>query len=470
MISTTTLRRAAFRGLLGASAGLALVLPAQAQEWPAPNTAPPSVMNEAPPPFPHWEGPVPTDWVDEETGHRVIRISGDEGGSKLYFYRNSFTPEGDLLVYSSPLGLMRYDLDEGRRSVLIDNPDADLMFTARTSRTVFYSISDPGEVSIYDRPRTIYAADIDTGESRQVARIERGQIGSINADDTLLLGTVADGAEPLQPDVPDPRNRRFGQAEYSAVGPDGRPLNFARAKGVRMLQRWAARVPMEMFVIDLETGERRVIHEARDWLNHPQFSPTDPDRLIFSHEGPWHRVDRMWTMRVDGSDLRRLHERTMDFEIFGHEWFSPDGRYVHYDLQTPRGQVFWVASVDLETGERTYRRVEQNDWSVHFNTSPDGTIFAGDGGDADMVAHAQDGKWIVLLRPEHVVDGDVEVYDEDQITPMYLRGERLVNMQNHDYRLEPNITFTPDGRWIVFGSNMHGANHVYAVEVASAED
>ena len=237
-----------------------------------------------------------------------------------------------------------------------------------------------------------------------------------------------------------------------------------------MLQRWAARVPMELFVIDLETGERRVIHEARDWLNHPQFSPTDPDRLIFSHEGPWHRVDRMWTMRVDGSDLRRLHERTMDFEIFGHEWFSPDGRYVHYDLQTPRGQVFWLASVDLETGERTYRRVEQNDWSVHFNTSPDGTIFAGDGGDADMVAHAQDGKWIVLLRPEHVVDGDVEVYDEDQITPMYLRGERLVNMQNHDYRLEPNVTFTPDGRWIVFGSNMHGANHVYAVAVASPED
>ena len=191
MISTTSLRRAAFRGLTGAAASLALVLPAQAQEWPAPNTAPASVMDEAPPPFPHWEGPVPTDWVDEETGHRIIRISGDEGGGKLYFYRNSFTPEGDLLVYSSPLGIMRYDLDEGRRSVLIDNPDADLMFTARTSRTVFYSISDPGEASIYDRPRTIYAADIDTGESRQMARIERGQVGSINADDTLLLGTVA---------------------------------------------------------------------------------------------------------------------------------------------------------------------------------------------------------------------------------------------------------------------------------------
>jgi oligogalacturonide lyase len=26
---------------------------------------------------------VPSDWVDPATGHRVIRLSGDEGGSSL---------------------------------------------------------------------------------------------------------------------------------------------------------------------------------------------------------------------------------------------------------------------------------------------------------------------------------------------------------------------------------------------------
>ena len=49
-----------------------------------------------------------------------------------------------------------------------------------------------------------------------------------------------------------------------------------------------------------------------------------------------------------------------------------------------------------------------------------------------------------------------------------MRRERLVDMATHDYRLEPNVTFTPDGKWIVFGSNMHGRNHVYMVEVARA--
>jgi oligogalacturonide lyase len=37
-------------------------------------------------------------------------------------------------------------------------------------------------------------------------------------------------------------------------------------------------------------------------------------------------------------------------------------------------------------------------------------------------------------------------------------------MSAHDYQLEPNLRFTPDGKWLVFASNMHGANHVYAVE------
>lgn len=38
----------------------------------------------------------------------------------------------------------------------------------------------------------------------------------------------------------------------------------------------------------------------------------------------------------------------------------------------------------------------------------------------------------------------------------------------HDYSLEPNVSFTPDGKWVVFSSNMFGPRHVFAVEVAKA--
>ena len=50
----------------------------------------------------------------------------------------------------------------------------------------------------------------------------------------------------------------------------------------------------------------------------------------------------------------------------------------------------------------------------------------------------------------------------------FFQAERLVNMSKHDYRLEPNVTFSPDMKWIVFRSNMLGPMHVYAVEIAKS--
>jgi oligogalacturonide lyase len=41
-------------------------------------------------------------------------------------------------------------------------------------------------------------------------------------------------------------------------------------------------------------------------------------------------------------------------------------------------------------------------------------------------------------------------------------------MSKHDYRLEPNAHFTPDGKWLVFRSNMEGKSGVYAVEIAKS--
>jgi oligogalacturonide lyase len=50
-----------------------------------------------------------------------------------------------------------------------------------------------------------------------------------------------------------------------------------------------------------------------------------------------------------------------------------------------------------------------------------------------------------------------------------LKAEKLVNLAKHNYRLEPNVTFTPDGKWIVFRSNMFGPTQIYAVEVRKAD-
>ncbi len=422
----------------------------------------------------------PREWIDAATGHRVVRLSEEPGTASLYFHQNAYTPDGRKVVVTTPHGISTIDLATREIAPVVEGEVRVIVVGHRTG-DVYYTRKEA-------EGSAIFATNTETKATRRIALVPRGGVASLNADETLLLGTFAEeddrgwqkGDRAGQRKLPEGTKkadeaptRAIGQAEYQATWPDGTPMTFAEAKELRMhenLARIQAGKPRSLFTLDTRTGEIRVIHREAEWLNHVQFSPTDPQRIMFCHEGPWHEVDRLWTIRTDGTGLQKLHERTMNMEIWGHEFFAADGKTIWYDLQTPRGEVFWVAGYELASGRRTWYALDRNEWSVHFNVSPDGTLFAGDGGDSEMVAHAPDGKWIYLFRPRGVPDvaGIKAPNSEGLIHPGRFVAEKLVDMGKHDYRLEPNVTFTPDMKWIVFRSNMHGATHVYAVEIAKA--
>ncbi|WP_421738887.1 oligogalacturonate lyase family protein [Caulobacter sp.] len=405
----------------------------------------------------------PLEWIDRDTGHRVVRLSREAGSSSLYFNFNAYTPKGDRLVFSSPGGITVMDLKTRALRKIVEGK-VRLLFVGRKTGAVYY------EKAVGDAPngpKVVMAIDPYTGTTRQVATLDRGGLQTLNADETLLAGVA------VRTDVPVPADaaQALPRNPDDVKGPDGRDLSYAEGREVQLNARLDSRIPMEIFTINTVTGERRIVHQATDWLNHLQFSPTDPNLLMFCHEGPWHKVDRLWLVRTDRADAPvKIHTRTMNMEIAGHEWFSADGKTVWYDLQTPRGEDFWVAGYEIATGKRTWLHLDRNAWSVHFNSSPDGKLFAGDGGDSEMVAHAPDGKWLYLMRPRTIPDvaGIHAPGSETLIQPGVIDTEKLVNMKAHDYRLEPNVNFTPDQKWIVFRSNMHGASHVYAVELAKA--
>ena len=402
----------------------------------------------------------PTEWIDSATGHRVVRLSREPGSQSLYFHQNAYTTEGDKLIITTPTGVSTINLKTREIEKVVDGR-VNVIVVGRKSRQVYYT-----------KDGTLYATHLDTRATREIVKLPfRGGLSSLNADETLLLGarTEAEGRGPYGGQ----RQRPFGTNPELAEpmrGPDGKPLTYAERKEVMMNDRLEQRLPMSMYTVSTKTGEVKTILRGTDWLGHLQFSPTDPNLIMFCHEGPWHKVDRIWTVRADGTGLTKIHTRTMNMEIAGHEFFSDDGRTIWYDLQTPRGEDFWVAGYELATGRRIWYHLQRNEWSVHFNVSRDRALFAGDGGDSEMVAHAPDGKWVYLFRPVAVPDvaGIRNPHSEDLIRSGFFRSERLVNMSRHNYELEPNVSFTPDGKWLVFRSNMFGPTHVFAVEVEKA--
>ncbi|MGA2583261.1 MAG: oligogalacturonate lyase family protein [Tepidisphaeraceae bacterium] len=434
----------------------------------------------------------PKDWIDPDTGHRIIRLSEKDGSRTLYFHDNSYTPEGDKLIFNTPDGVAVVDITQ----LGIVPPQMEIVtqgnnaIMARRSREVYVSRGGRGgrgfgaATQPYAGPATqptgrrgfgggfggpmgpVYAVNVDTKQERL---IKNAVSTVINCDETFGF-LVVRGAAAIDPtgQTRPPATRPYvSQLQRMFPGKTMADLTTFQQYAVRKEENLARRTldpqPEAYTFINLKTGERKTTGYQYGDLDHQQWSPTDPNLLLYAHEGSWHEVDRTWTIRSDGSDMRLMHKRTMDMEINGHEWWSFDGKTVWYDLQTPRSTDFWIAGVNIDTGKETRYHIQRDWWGIHFNSSRDNTLFADDGGDPSQVAYSSDGMWINLFRVQP--DGTV------------IR-EKLVNMSKHNYvtgngpgqgGIEPNVSITPDKKWVIFTGNMYGGNQVYAVEIAKAK-
>jgi len=381
---------------------------------------------------------MPNEWIDPSTGHKIIKLTRREGnnmsfyfhnnpfvGSKMIFYGTDYlnTASNDSVkqetgnIPASNKQLYSVDLKTLKVEQLTSQSNSmNGEIVAEKSKLVYYQVKD-----------SVFSTHIETRQTKLVYVFPadfKASITTVNADETLLAGAWSSDAEK------EIFKNNPGKSSY---------FNLI----------YEAKLPRTLFTINVKNGQLVKLFSDSAWLNHVQFSNTDPKLLMFCHEGPWHKVDRIWTINIDTKEVKLMHKRTMDMEIAGHEWFAPDGKKIWFDLQQPRGATFFVAGVDVKTGVEKKYSVTRDEWSIHFNTSPDQKLFCGDGGDPGQVAKANDGRWIYLFKP----DGDK------------LKSSKLVNMKNHNYKLEPNVHFSPDGKWVIFRANFEGNTDVYAVEL-----
>ena len=381
---------------------------------------------------------MPASWIDKDTRHKVMRLTNNgRSNMSFYFHNNPFA--GDKMVFYSSEATQPENEKAAKQETYNSNTKDKQLYvvdlkTFKNEPVTHQASPMNGEILgkktkdvYYQVKDTVFATNIETKKTSLIYVFPadfKASITTVNADETLLAGAWSEDKE----------KELFKN-------------NPAKSEYFNII--YEAKLPRTLFTVNVQTRELKKIFTDSAWLNHVQFSTTDPALLMFCHEGPWHKVDRIWTIDVNSKTVKLVHKRTMNMEIAGHEWFSPDGKTIWFDLQMPRGDHFFVAGAGLNTGTEKRYSITRDEWSIHFNISPDQQLFCGDGGNEGQVAKAKDGMWIYLFTPA----GD------------HFVSERLVNMKHHNYRLEPNVHFSPDGKWIIFRANFEGVENVYAVEL-----
>src|SRR3984957_15665434 len=109
---------------------------------------------------------LPTEWIDPDTGHRVIRLSREDGTQSLYFNQNAYTADGKkLIVTTAGGGIATINLATHEVKPLVAGPVSVLVAGHKTG-DVYYTKRAAGA--------TVYATNVDTGATREVVKLPAG--------------------------------------------------------------------------------------------------------------------------------------------------------------------------------------------------------------------------------------------------------------------------------------------------------
>src|SRR5437764_8238192 len=102
---------------------------------------------------------LPTEWVDPDTGHRVIRLSREPGTASLYFHQNAYSADGKKLVVTNPHGIATINLATREIDQVVEGR-VNILVTGHKTGRIYYT-----------RDGAIFATDLDTHATSEVAKI-----------------------------------------------------------------------------------------------------------------------------------------------------------------------------------------------------------------------------------------------------------------------------------------------------------
>jgi oligogalacturonide lyase len=218
---------------------------------------------------------------------------------------------------------------------------------------------------------------------------------------------------------------------------------------------WAVRSGQDgksrLHVLDTETLASRVILE-RDVVSHMMFCPDDNGRLLYG--GPL--ADRLWCIRRDGTENKRLYQREDRDQWLTHESWIPGTGEVHF--------VDWHRGTKAVNPDTLQVRAVTGVNAWHAISNRQGTLMAVDTNFPDrgillFDPRAENGPTRTLCHPESSNAG------EHWKGPFpYNNGPIKVYAPQHTH---PHPSFSPDGKFVVYSSDKSGFAQVFEAEVGA---
>src|SRR5438309_1879253 len=95
---------------------------------------------------------LPTEWIDADTGHRVVRLSREDGTQSLYFHQNAYTADGKrIIVTTAGGGIATINLSTREVKPLVAGP-VSVLVTGHKTGNVYTKRLPGGDSGTAARP------------------------------------------------------------------------------------------------------------------------------------------------------------------------------------------------------------------------------------------------------------------------------------------------------------------------------
>ncbi len=368
------------------------------------------------------------EYKDSKTGARVRRLTGD-GSSNVHPYFTSWAFVGNnadnTILVSNRSGAYQWyllDISAGRL--------VQLTASQKTSPNMG-CVAKSGWLYYFDG-LTLHSVKIDTLEDRELYRVPVGFRPA-------LPTCTADG-----------RYVAFAYCQETVLSTEtGRIYST-------MHERYYQHPHSVVMRIDAQKGDAVAAWGEPTWISHTLIHPTQPNLILFCHEGGGTCVaQRMWVVNLDDMQMRKatpLYPQRPG-ESCVHEYFTQQGDVgFQYTLDRPGGAREEYNAFIRPDGTWIRQYLFPGQRPGHIQSNSDNSLVVGDR--AFLSPDDKEGSQYMSLMTH--ANGRV------QIRRLAWHGTSWRTQNSHGHP-----SFSPDDRWVIYNSDAEKSDNVYMADVQS---